>query len=183
MFTATVVFTLSALIQGAVPAAQATAVPAPAPDRAKVVAAAREVMEKARYCTLVTLGDDGYPQARVVDPFPPEDELTVWIATNPRTRKVADVRRNPRVTLLYFDAAAQAYATLVGRAQVVTDAAEKAKRWKKDWAHFYKDENRGDDYVLIRVRPVRLEIVSGAHGLTNDPRTWRPVTVQWRPEP
>jgi hypothetical protein len=32
-------------------------------------------------------------------------------------------------------------------------------------------------YLLIRVRPTRLEAVSARHGLTNDTTTWRPVVL------
>ena len=152
----------------------------PAPERARVLAAAREVMGQARYSTLGTLGRDGHPQARVVDPFAPEDEMTVWIATNPRTRKVEEIGRDGRVSLLYFDPAAKAYVTLIGRAEIVRDPAEKARRWKPEWASFYKDANRGADYLLIRVRPRRLEIFSERHALTNDPVDWRPVAIEWR---
>ena len=49
------------------------------PERAKIITAAKDVMQKARYCALVTIGEDGYPQARVVDPFAPEEGMTVWI--------------------------------------------------------------------------------------------------------
>jgi len=84
------------------------------------------------------------------------------------------VKKDPRVTLYYYEPAGPGYVTLQGRAAVVTDPAEKAKRWKEDWAAFYKDRNRGEDYVLIRVAPVRLEIVSYGHGLLNDPASWRP---------
>jgi len=114
--------------------------PPSAPDRATILKAAREVMVKARYCDLVTIGPGGQPQARPVDPFPPEDGLTVWIATNPATRKVGEIRADARVTLMYLDPA-------------------------------------GDDYQLIRVAPSRIEVVSGAHGIANDPQTWRPVSV------
>ncbi|HET8648021.1 MAG TPA: pyridoxamine 5'-phosphate oxidase family protein, partial [Vicinamibacteria bacterium] len=143
-----------ALLLAALPCSAAPpAAPPAAPDRGRVLAAARELMQKARYCTLVTLAADGQPQARVVDPFAPEDELTVWIATNVLTRKVEEIKRDARVTLLYFDQGASAYVTLIGRAELVVDPAEKAKRWKPDWAAFYKDRNRGEDYLLIRVRP------------------------------
>ena len=39
-------------------------------------------------------------------------------------------------------------ALFVGRAEIVDDPAEKAKRWKDDWAAFYSDKNRGADYTL-----------------------------------
>lgn len=155
------------------------AVPAAAPDRAKVVAAAAQIMEKARHCALVTVGLDGHPQARVVDPFSPEPDLTVWIATNPITRKVEQIKADPRVTLFYFDPSGPGYVTLLARAELVSDPAEKARHWKEDWAAFYADKNRGEDYILIRCKPIRLELVSYGHDLLNDPGTWRPVTIEF----
>jgi PPOX class probable F420-dependent enzyme len=149
--------------------------PAARPGRTAIVAAAREVMERARYCALITLGSDGQPQARAIDAFAPEDGLVVWIATRPVTRKVAQIRRDPRVTLYYYDAADPGYVTLIGRAEIVTDPAEKAKRWKQEWASFYRDANRGDDYMLIKVTPLRVEVLSTRLGIINDPVTWEPV--------
>lgn len=148
-----------------------------ASERSNIISVAKEVMREARFCSFVTLGSDGHPQARVVDPFVPEEDLTVWVATNSVTRKVAELRKDPRVTLFYFEPQSLSYVTLLGTAELVQDPAEKAKHWKEEWAPFYKDENRGDDYLLIRVRPRRLEIVSYAHGLFNNPETWAPPAL------
>ncbi len=148
-----------------------------APPREKVLTVARDVIRGARYAVLVTIAQDGQPQARIVDPFAPEDDLTIWVGTKPVTRKVADVRRDSRVTLLYFDAAAKGYVSLIGKAEVVSDAAERTRHWKQEWAGMYKDGSSGDDYVLIRIRPTRLEIVSPRAGLISDPDTWLPVTI------
>lgn len=104
------------------PAAQVA--PPNAPTRAQVIAAAKDVMQTARYATLITIGDNGQPQARIVDPLLPEGDFTVWIGTNPLTRKVAEIKRDPRVTLLYFNAAAAEYVTVLGTATPVTDSAE-----------------------------------------------------------
>jgi general stress protein 26 len=154
------------------------ATPAP-PDRGTIVSAARRIVETARYCSFVTLGPDGAPQARIVDVFAPDETMVMWIGTNPVTRKVAEVRKDRRATLLCFDPAGPAYVTLTGHADIVDDPAEKARRWKDDWVAFYKDKNRGEDYVLIRVRPRRLEIVSYPDKLLNDPVSWRPITVEF----
>lgn len=152
-----------------------------APARSEIIAAARAVAGNARHATFITLDRSGHPQARVVDPFAPDDDLTIWVATNPLSRKAADVAADPRVTLLYFDPASESYLTVIGTARLVRDPVEKAKRWKQEWAGFYKNGNRGDDYLLIRVEPSRLEVVSAAFGLTNDPVTWRPVILDLRP--
>jgi general stress protein 26 len=147
------------------------------PPRAQVIAVAKDIIAAARYCTLVTIGADGQPQARIVDPFPPDADLTIWIATNPLTRKVQEVRRDSRVTLLYFSSATFEYVTVFGTAAVDADSRNKAAHWKTDWAALYKDQNRGEDYMLLRVKPSRLEVVSVRRGVNNDPKTWRPVSV------
>ena len=166
------------LVAGALPTASTAQVAQPgSPSRSQVIAAAKDVMQTARYSTLVTIGEDGQPQARIVDPFVPDSAFTIWIATNPLTRKVTEIRRDPRVTLLYFNAAAGEYVTVLGTATLIADSSEKARHWKAEWAAYYKDGPRGDAYLLIRVRPSRLEVVSPRHGLVNDPKSWRPVIV------
>jgi general stress protein 26 len=174
------ILALSALIVCASSAGSAQASAAAAPDRAAVIKAAAAIMESARYCTLVTIGEDGHPQARIIDAFPPDAQMVVWMATTPATRKVAQIRRDPRVTLSYFETKTMNYVVLLGKAALVTDAAEKKKRWKEAWAPLYKDRNGGDDYLLIKVTPVRLEVSAEDQGIRHDPKTWRPTIVEFR---
>jgi general stress protein 26 len=64
---------------------------------------------------LITVDAAGRAQARTMDAAPPNDEMVVWLATNPRSRKVDEIRRNPSVTLYYFDPKAPGYVSLLGR--------------------------------------------------------------------
>ncbi len=143
----------------------------------QLIAAAREIMTAARYSALITMDSSGRPQARAVDPFSPDENMVVWLGTNPRTRKVNEIRRNPRVTLYYFDREQEAYVTISGIARLVNDPKEKAKRWKDEWKDFYPD--RATDYLLIVVEPEKLELVSIAKGIIGDPRTWKPPAVNF----
>jgi len=154
---------------------QAQAVP---PARDVVLKAAREVIAAARYATLGTIDDlGGYPHTRIVDPFEPESNFAIWIGTNAQSRKVDEIRRNPRVSLLYFDAPRQHYVALTGSAAIVREREEKARRFKPEWKAFYKDGSAGEDYVLLKFTPMWLEIVAESLGMKNDPATWRPVTI------
>jgi general stress protein 26 len=147
-------------------------------DRTQVIAAAREVMKQAHYCTLVTIGEAGQPQARIVDPSEPDQDFVVWLGTKNGTRKVAQLRRDSRATLLYFDRATLSYVTVLGGATLVSDPAEKEKHWQAQWAPFFREGPKSPDLLLIRFTPRSLEIVSGPHKLLNDTQTWRPVTVE-----
>jgi general stress protein 26 len=102
--------------------------------------------------------------------------MTVWIGTNRRTRKVEDIRNDPRVTLYYFDAEAARYVSLMGRARIVDDPAEKQRRWKSEWEAFYPDRER--DYLLIAVTAETIEVVSDADGIVGDGETWLPPAVR-----
>lgn len=147
-------------------------------SREKLVAAAREIMVAARYCALITLDSAGRPQARTLDPFAPDENLVVWLGTNPRSRKVAAIRRHHRVTLYYFDRESQAYVTIYGMARLVNDPKAKLKWWKDEWQAFYPDRAR--DYLLIRVEPEKLEVVNVKKGIVGDPHTWKPPSVSFR---
>lgn len=162
---------LLSLMLPALPAAQGQ------PSRSQILAGGRDIIQKAGYCSFITAGADGHPQARIVDPLGPDESFTFYIATNPLTRKVGQIRRDPRVTLLCFEAATSSYATVLATAAIVTDAAEKARHWKAAWTPFYAGGPKGDDVVLIRLAPSRLEVVSVSRGLEPDPKTWLPLAM------
>ncbi len=147
----------------------------PSPDR--IAPAARGIMERARYAAFITVDSAGGPQARTVDPLLSDTGFVVWIGTNPRTRKVAEIRRNPSVALYWFDQSVGGYVTIRGRALLVQDPDEKARQWKPEWRPFYPDRSR--DFVLLKVVPLRLEVVSPRDGVSGDSLTWRPPTVRW----
>lgn len=143
------------------------------PSREVIIEAGRDIMVAAAQCALITLGPDGAPQARMMDPFPPEEDLTVWMATHRDTRKVAEMRDEPRVTLIYFDRDNPGYATLVGRARLVDDVTERRARWKDAWDDYYPGGAEGESYLLIEFVPDRLEVVSVTHAIAADPQAWK----------
>ena len=114
----------------------------------------------------------------MMNPFPPEPGLTVWMATNRSTRKVAEIQADPRVTLVYYDPDDPGYVTLLGDARLVDDPAEKRSRWKDEWNLYYPDGPLGDDYMLVEFVPRRIEVVSVKYGIADDPLAWKPAIVE-----
>ena len=161
-------------VSGTLPAQQPVTA---TPSHDQLITAARKVMESARFCALVTVDEAGLPRARTMDPFLPDANMVVWLATNPRSRKVEQIRGNPHVLLYYSDPEGMGYVTLTGTARLVDDPREKARRWKEEWAGFYPD--REHDELLIEVTPDRLEVFSAAHGIEGNPETWAPPSVRF----
>jgi general stress protein 26 len=149
------------------------------PSREAVLKAARDVAAAAGICAVITIDETGQPQARAIDIFQPDDRFVIWFATNPASRKVAHITANPRVTVYCYDSATTSYATVLGRARLVNDPAEKQKRWKKSFEAFWPD--RGAGYLLVEVTPARVEVSSPSRGVGNDPVTWAPRAVVFAP--
>lgn len=141
----------------------------------KLVIAAREIMNSASTCALISLDDEGRARVRAMDPFPPEDDLTVWFGTNSKSRKVDQIKKDPRVTLYYLDSDASGYVMIYGIAELVDDQKEKEKRWKEEWKDFYP--NNAENYLLIKVSPIWMEVSSTPRGIFSDTITWQPPKV------
>jgi len=112
-----------------------------------------------------------------MDPFPPDSQFVIWMGTNRRSRKVADIERDPRVLLYYQDPNGAGYVTIEGTARLVDDAVEKERRWKEEWTPFYPD--RAATYLLIAVTPERLKVVNYRLGVVGDTETWRVPALEF----
>jgi len=146
------------------------------PTEEKLITAAKEIMAEAGTCVLITLDAESNPMARIMDPFPPESDFTIWFGTKSQSRKVNQIKNNSTVTLYYQDSDASGYVVIHGNAQIVDDPEEKEKRWKDAWEAFYPNNKEG--YVLIKVSPEWLEILSYSRGIVGDPETWQtPVVI------
>ena len=147
-------------------------------DRDTLITAARNMMMTKRYCALITLDESGQPQARTMDPFPPEESLVVWLGTNLNSRKVKEIRNDSRTTLYYDNPNGAGYVVLKGHASLVDDPEKKNLYWKKEWERFYSDQRT--NYILIKVVPDELEILDYKHGITGDSKTWAVPTVHMK---
>jgi general stress protein 26 len=143
--------------------------------RPELIAAAREIMGNQTYCALITQDEDGRSQVRTMNPFPPEQDMTVWIATSTRTRKVQHIRRDPRVTLYYGNhGQAVGYVAIIGRAELIDDRAEMIKRKRAYWDSAFPGFK---NLVLIKVVPESMDVLNYSRGAVADLETWRTPSV------
>ncbi len=147
-------------------------------SRPFLLEAAREIIKSAGTVALITQDENGVAQVRTMDPFEPEEDFTVWLATNPESRKVQQIKNNPNVTLYYSDKKDKGYVVIHGTAELVNDQTEKDKHWKKEWKKFYA--NRTNGYLLIKITPQYLELINYNRGISGDPKTWQPAKVQFK---
>ena len=141
------------------------------------IAATKASMRAAQYCFLITLSDSGGPNARLVEPFEPEDDLTIWVGTWAESRKVPEIEKDSRVALAFLDKQDTAYVTLLGSAKVESDIKKRRKYWRKEWIGFLPNGPEGDDYVLVKFVPSRIELMSFGRGILPKPYGLRPAVL------
>jgi general stress protein 26 len=138
---------------------------------------AKSTIKAAEYCFLITVGEKGEPHARLVQPFEPEEDMTIWIGTWARSRKVQEIQQDRRVTLAFHDKEGTAYVTLMGTAQIESDTKMKRKYWREEWIGFIPQGADGDDYLLVRFIPSRIELMSFSSGVLPQPYGLRPAVA------
>ncbi len=146
----------------------------------QVLTVVQDTLASVEFCFFITLNASGQPNTRLMQPFAPDADLTLWLGTSPASRKVQDIRRDPRVTLAFHHAPAVAYVTLHGLAEVITDIQARQQRWREDWRAFFPDGPTGDDYVLLRCVPAHIEALHFTQHITPAPFGLRPAILRRR---
>ena len=137
---------------------------------------AKTIIDSARCRIFITVDANGKPQARTMSPFPPEENMVIWLGTSLKSRKIQQIKNNPNVMVYYYDTRGLSYVSIEGQARIVNDPEKKAHYWKESWTRYYADPEK--DYILIEVAPKRLEICSYKYKLFWD-ANGRPAFIEF----
>ena len=144
-------------------------------NRDTILIAAREIINETTYCALVTIDSTGQPQARTMNPYPANDEFITWFATSRTSRKVREIRNNPKVCVYYANhVSAKGYVNITGTAEVIDDKELLIKMKRDYWENIPDWQNI---FVLIKIVPETIEVINYKHGLNNDPETFRAPSI------
>lgn len=136
----------------------------------RLLAAARETIANVRHCWVATRAAAGGANARAVRAFagaPGSDEWTRRFLTRRGSRKVAEIRHDPGVTLAYQDSSGDAYVALTGRACLVEDRGEMRALWRDSGGAAFSDDFVDTHMIVVRIAVHRIEI--HARGVTAEP--------------
>jgi len=146
-------------------------------NRDTVILAAHEIMSETTYCGLVTVDSLGQPQIRTMNPFPVKEDFVIWFATSRTSRKVREIKNNPKVCVYFADhISAKGYVNINGSATVIDDKELLVKMKREYWNGI---PGWQDIFVLIRIVPKSLEIINYKHGLNNDPKTFKAASISF----
>jgi len=107
----------------------------------------------------ITYTKEGFCHARTMNKLLDKDAGAgvFWYATHSRSRKIAEIKENPKVTLFFAHPDTQDHASVFGLAEIVDDRETKHRFWQDAWYEFWKKGPDGDEFILIKVIPVTGE--------------------------
>ncbi len=121
----------------------------------------RRIITSCVYGNLATVGADGKsPRVRPVCAFLQED-FSILIPSHRDTRKIEELRKNPRVEICFVDAA-HWQVRVAGEVEVVTDEGVKKRLTEttldpKLWRGFFPNGEKDERFVLYRLLPESFE--------------------------
>jgi general stress protein 26 len=139
-------------------------------DILRFLAAAHETIAAVPICWLATRSLEGGTNARAVNSSagpPGSDEWTRRFLVRRSSRKVAEMRAAPLVTLAFQHPSGERYVALGGRAAIIEDVAEMRTLWPSESDAQFPPGFADANMIVIRVDVDRIEV--HARGLTPAP--------------
>lgn len=109
-----------------------------------------QIIDGAPYPLLVTHDEEGFAVARPMA-LAARAGNVFWFSASAESRKIEQIRKDPRVTLLFVRQTEFDYASVYGTIAVVTSAERKQELWQAEWMEQWPGGATDEDYVLLRV--------------------------------
>ena len=125
-------------------------------DEQKIVSIMRDNYLHANLATC----DGDQPRVRTVSPII-EDDMSMWITTRSTSRKVKQLRENPKICLAFVEPPEGDKAvTVIGEAQLIPDLEKRRRIWKLapfDLYEHFPDGPDSDDFCVLKIMANRIE--------------------------
>jgi general stress protein 26 len=104
--------------------------------------------------------DGDQPRVRTVSPIV-EDDMSIWVTTRSTSRKVKQLRENPKICLAFVEPPdGDKAATVIGEARIIPDLEKKRRVWKLapfDLLEHFPDGPDSDDFCVLKILVKRIE--------------------------
>jgi general stress protein 26 len=144
----------------------------------RLLQGAESVISRASHCWLMTLAQSGGVNARPMGRVTPTPSLTGWnlcFLADSRSKKTGDIHSASQVRLIFEDSD-DAFVSLAGAAEVISDTAIIKRRWIAGYDSIFPSTRDKAHAVFIDIRAEELRL--WLRGLTPEPFGVRSATLR-----
>jgi general stress protein 26 len=139
-------------------------------DIDRLLTVARETVDAVTYCFAVTAANDGYANARIVQPRRLQADWTVDFTTSRRCRKYRELTAAGKVTLGYQHDPEKAYVCLRGPVAIIDDIELKRARWSPDASRWFPKGPDDPNVTIFRLSTDRIELWNSMRDVMPEPK-------------
>ena len=125
-------------------------------DKQKIV----DIMKKTNLFAFLATGDGDQPRVRPVAPIV-EDDMSIWVATSAASRKVKQIKQNPKISLAFVrHPEGEKAATVIGEAEIIANLEHKKRVWglaPYDLLKYFPNGPESEDYCLLKINVGKIE--------------------------
>ncbi|MCX8015400.1 MAG: pyridoxamine 5'-phosphate oxidase family protein [candidate division WOR-3 bacterium] len=125
-------------------------------DKQKILSIIKQTKSHAYLATC----DNGQPIIRSMTPIV-EDDLSIWLATFRSSRKIKQIKKNPKVCLAFISQPnGEKTAIVLGKAKIVNDQKVKNRIWQLanyDISQYFKNGPTSAEYCLLKIIIDKIE--------------------------
>jgi len=125
-------------------------------DKQKIV----DIMKQTSLFAFLATSDGDQPRVRPVTPIV-EDDMSIWVATSAGSRKVKQIKQNPKISLAFVQHPnGDKAATVVGEAEIIADLEQKKRIWglaPYDLSQFFPKGPESEDYCVLKINVSKIE--------------------------
>ena len=108
------------------------------------------LVERSQIAMLGTNGGDGYPNIKAMIKAENEGLKKIWLSTNTSSKRVAQLRQDPKACVYFVDFDHWKGLMLVGRVEILRDRESRDRLWHNGDERYYPLGPSDPDYSVLR---------------------------------
>lgn len=109
-----------------------------------------QILEKNPFVSVATFGSDGWPNVRILVVAAKDDVDSLWFATATDSKKISEIRNNPKCAVYGFDMEAMTEFRLFGNIELLSDPASRRKIWRDEFIQHFPDGVDSPSMIILR---------------------------------
>ncbi|MBA7665447.1 hypothetical protein ES703_73517 [subsurface metagenome] len=108
------------------------------------------LVNRSTIAMLGTNGEGGYPNIRALIKMENEGLKTIWFSTNTSSRKIPQLKKNPKACVYFVDFDKWMGLMLVGTTEIRKDSKSRERLWRDGFEKYYPKGVNDPDYSVLR---------------------------------
>ena len=119
-------------------------------NEAEAIQKGLTLADRSEICVLGTIDAEGYPNMRAMIKMENEGLKTIWFSTNTSSRKIGQLKSNPRASVYFIDFEKWMGLMLVGTVEILQDPQSRKRLWREGYERYYPQGVEDPDYTVLR---------------------------------